>query len=88
MTTTEHVPGQLDLDGALPLSPAEAATVDRFDETPDAHESLRWRVAAALYGGWFGRAAGHLADEPEGMRDVFLAQADAALAVVLEDGRR
>lgn len=32
------------------LSPTEAATVARFDAAPDAEESLRERVAKALYG--------------------------------------
>jgi hypothetical protein len=70
---------------SAPLSPAEQATVARFDAGPDAPESLRERVALAIWNvdmqdemtmkDW--RAA--LCDDD---RDFYREQADAAIAVI------
>jgi hypothetical protein len=58
-----------------PLSEEEAATVARFDAAPDAEESLRMRVACALWA----------EDGDEWYPSMYLRLADAAIAVMRGD---
>lgn len=94
MTTAEHVTGQLDLEGrpmAEDFTPEQAARLAVIEAAPDADVSLRWRVADALYRAQWELPPSEeqpLAEQPPAWQDLFLAQADAALAVLLEDARR
>lgn len=70
------------------LSPVEAATVARFDAAPDAEESLRERVARALFDAenedleWDDYAIGVVHDSAQ---DDYRALADAAIALIRGD---
>lgn len=67
------------------LTPAERATVDRFEAAPDAPESLRERVAEAIC--CAGETEHRWWEIHECIRDGYRGLADAAIAVITEESR-